>query len=135
MLNVIKFKKGALALKMLALVAFTWFMLVGFGSLVKSEETELVMLQMIFRHGDRTPLHKYPNDPNDLSFWDKFGGYGVLTPNGRKQAYNYGKILYFYLVCVFSVLRVFENKFFDPFENLRKKFFSNRLFSFIEVYI
>lgn len=62
------------------------------GSTVKSEETELVLLQIMFRHGDRTPVSIYPNDPNNESVWSKFGGLGQLTQTGIKQHYEYGNI-------------------------------------------
>lgn len=78
---------------MFSQIVFTLFMLNGFGSLVKSEETELVFLQAIFRHAERTPLFVYPNDPNNGTFWDKFGGFEELTPKGMRQANSFGKIL------------------------------------------
>ena len=80
----------------ISLILSAGYGLILIGSLVRSEETELVMLQILFRHGERTPLYPYPNDPNDPSYWDKFGGLGLLTPTGKMQANNYGNILLIY---------------------------------------
>lgn len=75
-------------------IVLTCFMLIGFEPLVKSQETELVMLHVIFRHAERTPFSLYPTDPNSPTFWDQFGGLQELTPKGIRQAYRYGKIEY-----------------------------------------
>lgn len=93
------FQRIFISLVVLGFVSFTAieffpFTLIGFGALTnKSIETELIMLQLIFRHGERAPLGQYPTDPNNQSFWNKFGGLGELTDNGKKQCYNYGKII------------------------------------------
>ena len=54
------------------------------------DNSELVLVQILFANGDRTPFELYPNDPNPLSAWDKFGGLGRLTYRGVHQMTNYG---------------------------------------------
>lgn len=56
-------------------------------------ETELQLVQILFRHGDRTCVRSYPNDPYKESFWHKYGGYGQLTQTGMNQHYQFGKYL------------------------------------------
>ncbi|XP_035227650.1 testicular acid phosphatase homolog isoform X1 [Stegodyphus dumicola] len=53
------------------------------------EDTKLLFVQILFRHGDRAPINLYPNDPNPESFW--LEGLGKLTMLGRKQHYAVGK--------------------------------------------
>jgi hypothetical protein len=36
-------------------------------------------------------LQNYPTYPIPLSYWDKWGGVGQLTPIGIKQLYDFGK--------------------------------------------
>ncbi|KAL1115881.1 hypothetical protein AAG570_006170 [Ranatra chinensis] len=44
----------------------------------------------MFRHGDRTPIDPYPNDPyRNNSLWPV--GWGQLTNNGKKRHYELGK--------------------------------------------
>ena len=59
----------------------------------KEEETELVQVQIVFRHGDRTPIDTYPGNPYNWSIWEQYGGPGQLTQIGMKQGYEYGKYL------------------------------------------
>ncbi|KFM66683.1 Lysosomal acid phosphatase, partial [Stegodyphus mimosarum] len=51
-------------------------------------ERELILLQMIFRHGHRAPFNLYPNDNHPESFWKE--GLGMLTQLGRLQHYVMG---------------------------------------------
>ncbi|CAL1280553.1 unnamed protein product [Larinioides sclopetarius] len=48
-------------------------------------------IMQLFRHGDRSPLFIYPNDPNRLDCWPE--GLGKLTRLGKKQHYAVGKFL------------------------------------------
>lgn len=58
--------------------------------LVSTQSTDgLQYLQILFRHGDRSPIRLYPNDPNPESFWTE--GLGMLTKLGRQQHYQLGK--------------------------------------------
>lgn len=56
-------------------------------------QTELKLVQILFRHGDRTPVMNYPNDPYKESTWSKYGGFGQLTQTGMKQHFEFGKFL------------------------------------------
>ncbi|XP_054713150.1 prostatic acid phosphatase-like [Uloborus diversus] len=49
---------------------------------------ELVLLQVVFRHGHRAPFNLYPNDPHPVTFWKE--GLGMLTQLGRLQHYVVG---------------------------------------------
>ena len=52
--------------------------------------TELKMTHMLFRHGDRTPFHFYPNDPfKDQSMWG--ASIGQLTNEGKRMGYELGQ--------------------------------------------
>ncbi|XP_015930621.1 prostatic acid phosphatase-like [Parasteatoda tepidariorum] len=52
---------------------------------------ELLLLQMLFRHGHRAPFMLYPTDPNNETFWKE--GLGTLTRLGRVQHYRLGRHL------------------------------------------
>ncbi|CAL1291458.1 unnamed protein product [Larinioides sclopetarius] len=55
------------------------------------EDSKLLLVQALFRHGDRAPLHLYPTDPNTKDSWPE--GLGKLTLLGKKQQYALGKFL------------------------------------------
>lgn len=57
---------------------------------IEGEPSTLVLLQMLFRHGDRSPMESYPNNTND-ALWPQ--GFAQLTKVGMQQAYDYGKKL------------------------------------------
>ncbi|GFR10041.1 testicular acid phosphatase homolog [Trichonephila clavata] len=57
------------------------------------DDSTLLFLQILFRHGDRAPLKLYPNDPNTEEAWPE--GLGQLTVLGKKQNYQVGKYLRF----------------------------------------
>uniref|UniRef100_A0A915NVL9 acid phosphatase n=1 Tax=Meloidogyne floridensis TaxID=298350 RepID=A0A915NVL9_9BILA len=54
-------------------------------------EYQLIFVQTIWRHGDRSPIYIYPNDPNKESAWPN--GFGELTTRGMIQQFNLGKFL------------------------------------------
>ncbi|KAK3925694.1 Lysosomal acid phosphatase [Frankliniella fusca] len=56
---------------------------------LENEESELVMVNVLFRHGDRTPVNPYPFDPyRNASYWTT--GWGQLTTVGMQQHYELG---------------------------------------------
>lgn len=56
-------------------------------------ETELQLVQILFRHGDRSPVMTYPNDLYNETKWAEFGGFGQLTQTGMNQHHNFGRFL------------------------------------------
>ena len=44
-------------------------------------ETSLKLLQVAYRHGDRSPIFVYPTNKN-LNYWSQYGGLGQLTQTG-----------------------------------------------------
>lgn len=57
--------------------------------LCRETTSSLKLVQVLFRHGDRTPTETYPNDPHQS--WK--GGWGILTNKGKSQMYHLGKLL------------------------------------------
>lgn len=55
-----------------------------------SNSDELVLLHVLFRHGDRTPEIKelYPKDPYNASYFPE--GFGQLTRKGKNREYDIG---------------------------------------------
>ncbi|GBN24033.1 hypothetical protein AVEN_242393-1 [Araneus ventricosus] len=58
---------------------------------VKEENTTLLLVQTLSRHGDRAPSRLYSTDPNSAAHWPE--GLGKITLLGRKQQYAVGKFL------------------------------------------
>lgn len=54
------------------------------------DDTKLVLLQILFRHGGRTPTYVYPNDRYGEAPWKIYGGLGQLTQKGMQQHYAFG---------------------------------------------
>ncbi|CAI2334127.1 unnamed protein product [Caenorhabditis sp. 36 PRJEB53466] len=53
---------------------------------------KLVLVQAIWRHGDRTPTETYHNDKFTGDYWIfGGGGWGQLTPIGMRQHMELGK--------------------------------------------
>ncbi|KAL6735741.1 hypothetical protein Aduo_006153 [Ancylostoma duodenale] len=61
---------------------------------VRDGEMELILVQGIWRHGDRSPTKTFPSDPFQDGNWTfGGGGFGQLSPIGMKQHMNLGKLL------------------------------------------
>ncbi|GBN96478.1 Testicular acid phosphatase [Araneus ventricosus] len=58
---------------------------------ISEKDNKLLLVQTLFRHGDRAPRHLYPTDPNSKDSWPE--GLGKLTLIGKKQQYALGKFL------------------------------------------
>ena len=59
---------------------------------ISEEDMNLVYVQIVWRHGDRSPALIYPNDPN-ANYWPQ--GEGMLTQLGMQQHYELGTHLKF----------------------------------------
>uniref|UniRef100_A0AC35FNX9 Acid phosphatase n=1 Tax=Panagrolaimus sp. PS1159 TaxID=55785 RepID=A0AC35FNX9_9BILA len=59
-----------------------------FFAFVIGSEEKLILVQSLFRHGDRTPTGTYPTDPYQESFWPI--SWGQLTTLGMQQHFEQG---------------------------------------------
>ncbi|KAG0418225.1 hypothetical protein HPB47_005032 [Ixodes persulcatus] len=53
-----------------------------------SGNSSLVLLQIVYRHGDRTPIATFKKDPHQIPTWKE--GPGQLTKLGCMQHYKLG---------------------------------------------
>lgn len=62
------------------------------GAREHSSNDDLKLVTVLYRHGDRTPIDMYPNDPYlDRSNWPV--GPGQLTARGKRMQFELGKFL------------------------------------------
>ncbi|KAG8196645.1 hypothetical protein JTE90_006555 [Oedothorax gibbosus] len=82
-------------LAFLVLIA-AWIVTASVVAAQSTKPPNLLLVQMLVRHGARAPHHKlYPTDPNPIEVWPQ--GLGMLTQLGKRQQYVLGKFLrYFY---------------------------------------
>ncbi|XP_044258180.1 venom acid phosphatase Acph-1-like [Tribolium madens] len=78
----------------LSLVFFSATSLAHFAELAGKKNETLVLLHVLFRHGNRTPdkASLFPNDRYTEETYEPFG-YSQLTTKGKKTEYNIGKYL------------------------------------------
>ncbi|KAL2740855.1 venom acid phosphatase Acph-1-like isoform X2 [Vespula squamosa] len=81
--------------KMYFINLITYFLLLSSSVFSgKPNEFRLELVQVLFRHGERTPLAKemYPNDPYHESDYEPWG-MSQLTSTGKMREYTIGKML------------------------------------------
>ncbi|EFO91478.1 CRE-PHO-1 protein [Caenorhabditis remanei] len=77
------------AISILALLALS-----GHVTTYSDGTKELIFVQTLWRHGDRSPTKTFPTDPFQEDAWTfGGGGWGQLSPAGMKQHLNLGKML------------------------------------------
>ncbi|RZC35945.1 venom acid phosphatase Acph-1, partial [Asbolus verrucosus] len=78
----------------LALAFLQLSLIVASANLAPTEEDTLVLLHVLFRHGNRTPdrIGLFPKDPHLNETYEPFG-YGQLTTKGKATEYAIGQYL------------------------------------------
>ncbi|KAF7417603.1 hypothetical protein HZH68_000256 [Vespula germanica] len=76
------------------ITTYLFLLLSSFVFSGKSNEFRLELVQVLFRHGERTPLAKemYPNDPHHESSYEPWG-IAQLTSAGKRREFLIGKML------------------------------------------
>uniref|UniRef100_A0AC35ESI7 Acid phosphatase n=1 Tax=Panagrolaimus sp. PS1159 TaxID=55785 RepID=A0AC35ESI7_9BILA len=80
---------------MKALILFSVFILVFViisfcdGHPINPKKDKLVFVQAVWRHGDRSPIETYKNDPYQEDAWPQ--GWGQLSPRGMEQHVYLGR--------------------------------------------
>ncbi|KAK6049928.1 hypothetical protein COOONC_12567 [Cooperia oncophora] len=61
---------------------------------VTDGEMELLLVQAMWRHGDRSPTKTFKTDPFQEANWTfGGGGFGQLSPRGMKQHLDLGRLI------------------------------------------
>ncbi|OXA51474.1 prostatic acid phosphatase [Folsomia candida] len=61
----------------------------------KADTDTLELVQIMWRHGDRTPIVQYPNDPlqNETLWFPYATGFEAITKKGKQMHYDFGQYL------------------------------------------
>ncbi|CAJ0945980.1 unnamed protein product, partial [Mesorhabditis belari] len=74
---------------LIRIITLTILLNIVFSQITDGDKT-LILVQSVWRHGDRNPTDPYPGDAYDKTFWDARGGYGELTTRGMAMHVKLG---------------------------------------------
>ncbi|CAJ0605934.1 unnamed protein product [Cylicocyclus nassatus] len=73
-------------------MVFLFLLVLASVATAENEEMDLLLVQAIWRHGDRSPRKIYPNDPIKEKDWTfGGGGFAQLSPMGMEQHFKLGE--------------------------------------------
>ena len=55
----------------------------------KNINTEIKLVQILFRHGDRSAVNSYPTDIYNETIWDKYGGKYITKMQTYKNKFYF----------------------------------------------
>ena len=77
-------------------------------------KSNLKPFKKFFRHGARSPIKSYPNNPTKDTYWNKYGGFNQITSNGLKQCFELG-----------SYVKEYYKEYLNPVYDLNKLYASS----------